>query len=84
MHPMRPMHVRNAAFAFAGIGALAAFAALPPTAGAATTTSAQAEYQAALKAAGTQGVHFASSATQGGVSHRGRRRHRVPPPARRR
>ncbi len=68
MRPMRPMHVRNAAFAFAGIGALAAFAALPPTAGAATTTSAQTEYQAALKAAGTQGVHFASSATQGGVS----------------
>jgi hypothetical protein len=68
MRPTRPIHVRNAAIAVAGIGALAAFAVLPPTAGAATTPSAQAEYQAAIKAAGTQGVHFASSATQGGVS----------------
>ncbi len=71
MHAMRstrPIPVRSAAIAAAGITALAALAALPPTAGAATTPSAQAEYQSAIKAAGTQGVHFSSSATQGGVS----------------
>jgi hypothetical protein len=46
---------------------MAALAAAPP-AGAASTPSAQSLYQAALKAAGGENVHFASSATQDGVS----------------
>jgi hypothetical protein len=68
MRPTRPIHLRSAAVAAGGIAALAALAALPPTAGAATSPNAQAEYQAVIKAVGTQGVHFASSATQSGVS----------------
>jgi hypothetical protein len=39
-----------------------------PPAGAASTTNAQSLYQAALKAAGSENVHFDSSATQDGVS----------------
>jgi hypothetical protein len=68
MRSTRPIPVRSAAIAAAGLTALAALAALPPSVGAATTPSAQSEYQAAIKAAGSQGVHFASSATQGAVS----------------
>jgi hypothetical protein len=47
--------------------ALAAVAA-PTPAGASTSASAQSEYQSALNAAGGKGVHFASSASQQGVS----------------
>jgi hypothetical protein len=76
MRLMRPHPVRKTASVAAGAAALAAvatfgaFVALPAAAGAATTPSAQAEYEAALKAAGSQGVHFASSASQGTVTIR--------------
>jgi hypothetical protein len=52
---------------FTATAAMAAFAPATP-AGAASTPSAQSLYQAALKAAGGENVHFASSATQDGVS----------------
>jgi hypothetical protein len=71
MRSMRPIHRRHAAAAAVGSTALAALAALaagPGSAGAASAPSAQSEYQAALKAVGTQGVHFSSAATQGGVT----------------
>jgi len=68
MRSMRPIHVRSAAAAVAGITALTALAALPPMAGAATTPSAQSKYLSAINAAGAQGVHFASSAKQSGVT----------------
>ncbi len=68
MRSMRPVHVRSAAAAVAGISALTALAALPTMAGAATTPSAQSKYLSAINAAGTQGVHFASSAKQSGVT----------------
>jgi hypothetical protein len=68
----RPVPVRPAAAA-AGVAALAALAALGTSvvpAGAASTTAktAQSEYQAAVKAAGNQTVHFVSVVTQGNVS----------------
>jgi hypothetical protein len=62
--------------ALVALTALAAFAALATTplaslpAAAAPRPSAQSEYKAALKAAGNQGVHFVSTATQGGVTIR--------------
>ncbi len=71
---MRPFPIRIAAAvaAVAGtsLGALGALAAGPaPLAGAASNTqSAQAEYNAAIKAVGTKGVHFVSTALQNGVS----------------
>ena len=74
--PMRPPRFSrpHAAMAAAAVLSLltaavtmAAVAAAPP-AGAASTPSAQSLYQAALKAAGDENVHFASSATQDGVS----------------
>jgi hypothetical protein len=66
---MRPVPARIVAstvtVAIASIG----FAGLTPaTAAGASTPSAQAEYNAALKAAGHQSVHFESLLSQGGVS----------------
>ncbi len=68
MHPLRQITVRTAAVA-AGLTAattLALVTAAPP-AGAATT-SATDEYNAALKAVGSQGVHFDSTAQQSGAT----------------
>jgi len=76
MRSMRPIRPRSTATAAAGGAALATLAGLavlaagPATVGAATTPSAQSEYQASLKAVGTQGVHFSSVASQGGVTIR--------------
>ncbi len=58
-----------AVVAGSGLGALGALTAGPsPAADAASSgQSAQAEYNAALKAVGTKGVHFDSTALQGGV-----------------
>jgi hypothetical protein len=77
MHPLRRNTARTAAVA-AGLAAAAAlvFAAAPSTAGAASTTTttsagdpaATAAYNAALKAVGTKGVHFASVAKQDGAT----------------
>ena len=75
MHPPRPLptriapSARAAALGAAALGALAALTGVAPVAGAAATptTNAQAEYQAALKAVGRQGVHFSSTASQNGV-----------------
>jgi hypothetical protein len=65
--PLRPTAVAAGAAAFA---ALAAFAAYGTPAGAAGTTArnAQSEYQAALKAATNQTVHFQTDVTQGNVT----------------
>jgi hypothetical protein len=79
MHPLRHSPARTAAVA-AGIAAAAALAlaAAPSAAGAASTTTttptsagntaATAKYNAALKAVGTKGVHFSSTAKQGGAT----------------
>jgi hypothetical protein len=76
MHPLRRNTARTAAVA-AGLAAAAALvlAAAPSAAGAASTTTtsagdpaATATYNAALKAVGTKGVHFASVAKQGGAT----------------
>ena len=72
MPPLRPTPARTAAVA-AGLAAAAlALAAAPPAtpanAAATPSTTASAEYQAALKAVGTQGVHFTSTAKQSGVT----------------
>jgi len=77
MHPLRHSPARAAAVA-AGIAAAAALAlaAVPNVAGAASTTTttnagntaATAEYNAALKAVGTKGVHFSSVAKQSGAT----------------
>jgi len=77
MHPLRHNTARTAAVA-AGLAAAAALAlgVAPSTAGAASTTTttsagspaATAAYNAALKAVGTKGVHFASVATQDGAT----------------
>jgi len=77
MHPLRRNTARTAAVA-AGLAAAAALvlAAAPSGAGAATTTTttaagnpaATATYNAALKAVGTKGVHFASVAKQAGAT----------------
>ncbi len=72
---MRPLRLTpiNAAAAAGAVSALAAVAALAvgpavvAGAAAASEPSAQSEYQAAIKAVGTQGVHFSSTATQSGV-----------------
>jgi hypothetical protein len=66
MHPLRHSPARTAAVA-AGLTAAAALA-LATAAGAAGSTSATAEYQAALKAVGSQGVHFDSTASQSGAT----------------
>jgi hypothetical protein len=68
MRPLRPNPIRIAAAA-AGVAALSALgAAVAPTiAQAAPAKSAQSEYQSALKAAGSGGVHFDSTAAQSGV-----------------
>ena len=73
MHPLRHIPARTAAVAAgtaAAALALAAVAAPATPAGATDTpsTSATAEYQAALKAVGSQGVHFDSTATQSGAT----------------
>jgi hypothetical protein len=82
MHPLRHTTARTAAVAAglaAGLAAAAALAlaAAPSAAGAAGTTTtttsagspaATAQYNAALKAVGTKGVHFASTATQDGAT----------------
>ena len=66
---MRPVHARIVAATATAIVASIGFAGVVPvTAAGATTPSAQAEYNAALKAAGSQGVHFESALSQGGVS----------------
>src|ERR1700729_3466857 len=78
MHPLRQSFVRTAAAA-AGLTATAALvlAATPAPAGAASTTTtttstgssaATTEYNAALKAVGTKGVHFSSVAKQDGAT----------------
>ena len=73
MRPLRPTPISTAATACA-VGVLAALAALAAGpavlagAAAASEPSAQSEYQAAIKAVGTQGVHFSSTATQSGVT----------------
>ena len=72
---MHPPIVRRVA-AVSGLTALAALAGLaalatgtsPAGAASAPTQSAQAEYQAAIKAASNLGVHFVSLASQGGVT----------------
>ncbi|HEY1652377.1 MAG TPA: hypothetical protein VGG09_10895 [Acidimicrobiales bacterium] len=68
----RPVPVRPAAAAV-GVAALAALAALGTNvvsagAAAAPAKSAQSEYQASVKAAGNQTVHFVSAVTQGAVT----------------
>ncbi len=73
MRPLRqfPMSTAAAAGAVSAAAALAALTAgTSMAAGAAATPSqsAQSEYQAAMKAVGTQGVHFSSSARQSGVT----------------
>jgi hypothetical protein len=77
MHPLRQNPARTAAFAAGLVAAVAfALAGAPSTAGAASTTTttsagspaATATYNAALKAVGTKGVHFASVAKQGGAT----------------
>ena len=78
MHPLRQNPARIAAVA-TGLAAAAALAvaAAPDAAGAAATTTtttsagnptATAEYNAALKAVGTKGVHFSSVAKQDGAT----------------
>jgi len=73
MRPLRQFPISTAATAGA-VSAVVALAALTAgtsaAAGAAATPaqSAQSEYQAMLKAVGTQGVHFSSSARQSGVT----------------
>jgi len=72
MRPLRrtPMSTAATAGAVSAIAALAALALGPAVvagAAAASEPSAQSEYQAAMKAVGTQGVHFSSTATQSGV-----------------
>lgn len=68
MHPS-PIRIAAAA-AGTGLGVLSALGAGPLlSAGAASSTpSAQAKYTAALKAVGTKGVHFESTALQSGIS----------------
>lgn len=71
MRPLRQTPARPAAAAtgLAAVAALAlAFAAAPSGAATAASTTASAEYQAALKAVGSQGVHFVSTADQSGVT----------------
>ena len=74
--PLRPLRFSRPRAALAAAAVLpllataattAVLAAAPP-AGAASTPTAQSLYQAALKAAGGENVHFASAASQGGVS----------------
>ncbi len=69
MHPLRHSPARTAAVA-AGLtaAALALATAATPAAAGTPSTNATAEYQAALKAVGSQGVHFDSTATQSGAS----------------
>jgi hypothetical protein len=73
MHPLRHNTVRTAAIA-AGLAAAAALALAAPAGAASTTTTtaagstaATAQYNAALKAVGVKGVHFASVAKQNGA-----------------
>jgi hypothetical protein len=74
MSPLRHIPARSGAFAGGLTGATAlalaaiAVAALPAGAAGSSTTSATAEYKAALKAVGSQGVHFESTATQSGAT----------------
>jgi hypothetical protein len=72
MRPLRPTSISTAATAGAvGVIAALALAAGPAVvagAAAASEPNAQSEYQAAMKAIGTQGVHFSSTATQNGVT----------------
>ncbi|HUC05302.1 MAG TPA: hypothetical protein VL961_07870, partial [Acidimicrobiales bacterium] len=70
---MCPSTIRTAAAVAAGtglgaLGVLGGLAGPAPAADAASSaTTAQAEYNAAIKAVGTKGVHFASTALQTGV-----------------
>lgn len=68
MHPLRQITARTAAVAV-GLTAASTLALVTtaPPAGAAST-SASDEYNAALKAVGTQGVHFDSTASQSGAT----------------
>ncbi len=70
---MRPLFARSVAAAtgLSAVALTAALAAAPVPAGAASTPSQstpQAEYQAAIKAASNQGVHFVSVASQNGIT----------------
>ena len=65
---MRPVPARSVAAAATAIVASIGLAALAPVAAGAISPSAQAEYNAALKAAGHQGVHFESLLSQSGVT----------------
>ncbi len=67
MHPLRQITARTAAVA-AGITAASTLALVAAPPAGAATTSASDEYNAALKAVGTQGVHFDSTAKQNGAS----------------
>ncbi len=69
MRPLRRTPISTAA-TVGVVGAIAALALAGGPAGAAAASgpSAQSEYQAAMKAVGTQGVHFSSTATQSGVT----------------
>ena len=73
MHPLRHNTVRSAAAA-TGLAAAAALSLAAPAGAASTTTTtaagnaaATAQYNAALKAVGTNGVHFVSVAKQNGA-----------------
>jgi hypothetical protein len=73
MHPLRHHTVRTAAVA-TGLAAAAALVLAVPAGAASTTTTtaagsatATAQYNAALQAVGTKGVHFSSVATQNGA-----------------
>jgi hypothetical protein len=70
--PLHPPRSRATAAAVAVLSLLVATASLATLAaapaGAASTPSAQSLYQAALKAAAGENVHFASAATQDGIS----------------
>jgi hypothetical protein len=70
MPPLRQTPARAAAVTAGLVAAALALATATTPAGAAGTPSASAstEYQAALKAVGSQGVHFSSTATQSGVT----------------
>ena len=70
---MRPLRRTSISTAAGVVGVIAALAlaggpALVAAAAAASEPNAQSEYQAAMKAVGTQGVHFSSTATQSGVT----------------
>ena len=72
MRPLVPVRLAAVAGGLAAFAAVVAFGATAVGAGAASvpSQSAQSEYQAALKAATNQSVHFESDVTQGNVTLR--------------